>query len=103
MCSSCSQKTYHTPYSTPINRIQNQSIDVSCDYTIVMLQAWNEKIDCARNANILEDLNISLQDINALQGVVKSALMNQNTLCTFKSHLDSLSHIIIKIINSGAC
>lgn len=104
MCTSCSQK-YSSVYSQqqrPRTVIVNQE-DITCDYTIPMLTAWQSKLECAKESGIYNDLNIDLNYLNAFLGIVKSALSNSSKICYFKSHLDSFSPTIVKIVNSGAC
>lgn len=99
MCSSCMGGGSASP-GTPI--FQSQSIQ-SCIYTVEMLEVWKTKLQCVKTNEYYSQINSSVQEVNLALGVVISALNNPPTLCYFAGHLNSISSLIIKIINEGIC
>lgn len=74
-----------------------------CNYTKEMLQIWLQKLNCTKEGGNFEAIASSLGEINMGLGVVESALKNENNICNFVKHLETVSSLIIKIANLGVC
>lgn len=100
-CSACGHSN-NISYSTP-QYSQQTNVITPCNYNKALLDTWLSKVECVLHSQLHNEIGVTTFEINSALGVIRSALKNPNNICYFASHLDGLSLIIIKIINSGKC
>ena len=91
-CNGTADQTPQNIYEQ-VNTVENQD----CEFTIYLLENWLGKLLCVKNNNQQSLINITTPELNALIGVVQSAINTPQNLCLFQSHLVTVRTYIMLI------
>lgn len=100
-CTSCAQRAAAARAARPQQKksispvtIENPTV---VNYTLAQIKTWEDRLNCLKNTNQYEKIELPLHTLNIYLGLLKTIINNPKAISNFNKSLDSVSAQFIKL------
>jgi hypothetical protein len=103
MCN-CGGGGYTPPTVAAQPQTQQANFNPNCSYTLDQLFFWKYKLECVRNGNYYNLINLPASTITSQLGIIVSAINFFSTSpCWYQPQLDTIAQTVALILNNTSC